>query len=126
MSFDIRRVPGDVRVRLRRWFDERIPNYAFRVDVRERWCRQEFFYNAFKALAFNGTAGDYLELGCNGGVTFSLAHREAKRHGHAARFWAFDAFQGLVAPMSVEYQQYPDSCYCLFFNGCTTRSGQCI
>ena len=106
MSFDIRRVPGDVRYRLRRWFDERISNYAFRVDVRERWCRQEFFYNAFKALAFNGIDGDYLEFGCNGGVTFSMAHREAKRHGHTARFWAFDSFQGLP-PARTERDEHP-------------------
>ena len=29
-----------------------------------------------------------------------MAHREAKRHKHSARFWAFDSFQGLPAPRS--------------------------
>ena len=82
----------------RSWLDRKVADYAFRVDVRERLCRQEFFYNAFKALSFNGIDGDYLEFGCNGGMTFALAHREARRHAHGARLWAFDSFQGLPAP----------------------------
>jgi len=28
-------------------------------------------------------------------MTFSLAHRQARRHGHGAKLWAFDSFQGL-------------------------------
>jgi hypothetical protein len=30
-------------------------------------------------------------------MTFALAYHESKRHGHAARLWAFDSFQGLPA-----------------------------
>lgn len=91
---------------LRRHFDRLIEGYAFRVDVRERYCRQEFFYNAFKALSFNGIRGDYLEFGCNGGMTFSLAYRESRRHGHACILWAFDSFQGLPA-QKVEQDAHP-------------------
>ena len=70
----------------------------FIVPLRERLCRQELFYNAFKALESNGITGDYAEFGCYGGMTFALAYHEAKRHGHKAKLWAFDSFQGLPAP----------------------------
>lgn len=62
---------------------------------RERFFRQEFFYNAFKALTFNGISGDYLEFGCCGCTTFSLAYHESRRHGRQTHMWAFDSFQGL-------------------------------
>ena len=70
----------------------------YRVNARERKYRQDFFYNAFKALSFNGIDGDYLEFGCRGAMTFTLAYHEAVRHGHKAVLWAFDSFQGLPAP----------------------------
>lgn len=67
----------------------------FRESWQEKYGRQTFFYNAFKALSFNGISGDYAEFGCCGGMTFGMAYQEATRHGHAARLWAFDSFQGL-------------------------------
>jgi len=76
-------------------FSDRV---LFNVAVREHECRQEFFYNAFRALKFNGISGDYLEFGCWGARTFALAHHEAKRHGHTAHMWAFDSFEGLPPP----------------------------
>lgn len=105
-----------IRALIRSRVDGWIASYLFRVDVRERFCRQEFFYNAFKALSFNGINGDYLEFGCNGGMTFALAHQEARRHGHPARLWAFDSFRGLPAqqgqhdahPMWVEHSLATD------------------
>lgn len=72
--------------------------FVYSFSVRERLCRQEFFYNAFKALSFNGINGDYVEFGCCGGMTFALAYHEAVRHAHKAKLWAFDSFQGLPAP----------------------------
>ena len=33
--------------------------YLFDVKVQERIWRQRFFYNAFRALSFNGIDGDY-------------------------------------------------------------------
>ena len=75
----------------------RITDYVFNVSRRERLGRHEFFYNGFKALSFNGIDGDYAEFGCCGGNTFQLACHEAIRHGHNARLWAFDSFQGLPA-----------------------------
>jgi O-methyltransferase len=72
--------------------------WLFDLYRRERRCRQEFFYNAFKALRFNGIDGDYAEFGSWGGITFGLAYGEARRHGHRAHFWAFDSFQGFPAP----------------------------
>ena len=71
---------------------------AFRSNMQERLCRKEFFYNAFRALSFNGIDGDYVEFGCCGAMTFALAYHEAIRHGHKAKLWAFDSFQGLPAP----------------------------
>jgi O-methyltransferase len=62
---------------------------------REKFERQELFYNVFKALTFNSIGGDYVEFGCHGCMTFPLAYHEAARHGHGARLWAFDSFQGL-------------------------------
>lgn len=64
------------------------------VYAREREGRREFFYDAFKALRFNGIDGDYAEFGSWGGVTFALAYHESRRHGHRAHLWAFDSFQG--------------------------------
>ena len=68
------------------------------VRVKERQGRQEFFYNAFRALSFNGIDGDYAEFGCCGGKTFAFAYHEAIRHKHEAKLWAFDSFAGLPAP----------------------------
>lgn len=75
--------------------------YNFELSWHERKCRHEFFYRAFRALSFNGIDGDYAEFGCWGGITFALAYHEAKRHGHKAKFWAFDSFQGLPVPQEV-------------------------
>jgi hypothetical protein len=38
--------------------DRAVSDYYFDVYRRERLYRQEFFFNAFKALRFNGIAGD--------------------------------------------------------------------
>ena len=73
----------------------------FDVYVRERMYRQEFFFNAFKALRFNGIAGDYAEFGSAGGNTFALAYQEARRRGHHAHLWAFDSFRGLPKPRTL-------------------------
>jgi O-methyltransferase len=87
---------------LRRWTDRMLDRvavpYVFELYRRERLARQEFFYNAFKALRFNGIDGDYAEFGSWGGMTFKLAYGESRRHGHQARLWAFDSFQGLPEP----------------------------
>ena len=76
--------------------------WLFDLYRRERRCRQELFYNAFKALRFNGIDGDYAEFGSWGGITFGLAYHEARRHGHPARLWAFDSFQGFPEPGSAD------------------------
>jgi len=67
----------------------------FDIQLQEQVWRQQFFYNAFRALAFNGIDGDYAEFGCWGGMTFSLAYGESRRQKHAAHLWAFDSFRGL-------------------------------
>ncbi len=78
----------------------------FESSLQEQVWRRQFFYNAFKALAFNGIDGDYAEFGCWGGLTFSLAHHESRRHRHKARLWAFDSFQGLP-PSGDERDAHP-------------------
>ena len=80
-----------------------VRRYFFHWQIREEWGRQEFFANAFKALRFNGIAGDYAEFGSCSGTTFFLAYREAKRHGHNAKLWAFDSFQGLPRPSESDH-----------------------
>ena len=85
---------GSIR---RKLIDYVLYRYVFSVGLQERLCREEFFYNAFKALSFNGIDGDYLEFGCHGCMTFALAYHNAVKHGHKAKLWAFDSFQGLPA-----------------------------
>jgi len=72
----------------------------------EKLGRLQFFYNAFKALSFNGIDGDYAEFGCYGGTTFGHAFRESRYHGHTAKLWAFDSFQGLPSAAD-EKDQHP-------------------
>lgn len=67
----------------------------FDIQLQEQVWRQQFFYNAFRALAFNGITGDYAEFGCWGGMTFAMAYGESRRQKHRAHLWAFDSFQGL-------------------------------
>lgn len=74
-----------------------IPALAFRNSWRERMSRQEFFYNAFRVLSFNGIDGDYAEFGSCGGKTFALAYHYSRRQGHQVKLWSFDSFQGLPA-----------------------------
>jgi hypothetical protein len=75
-------------------------NDIFDVPVQERVWKQQFFYNAFRALWYNRIDGDYAEFGCWSGSSFWLAHLESRKHGHPARLWAFDSFQGLPAAES--------------------------
>ena len=87
------------RSRFWRYVGRQITNeFVFNEGIRERRSRQAFFYDAFKALSFNGMDGDYAEFGCWGGMTFALAFHEARRHGYTMRSWAFDSFAGLPAP----------------------------
>ncbi|HEX4047431.1 MAG TPA: TylF/MycF/NovP-related O-methyltransferase [Elusimicrobiota bacterium] len=67
------------------------------VGAAERHCRHYFFYNAFRALKFNGIDGDYAEFGVSGANTFALADAERTRHGLEMKLWAFDSFRGLPA-----------------------------
>ena len=77
-------------------------NDIFDVPVQDRVWKQQFFYNAFRALWYNRIDGDYAEFGCWSGSTFWLAHLESRKHGHQARLWAFDSFQGLPAVESAK------------------------
>ena len=91
-----------MKAALRRWTNGALDRVAvpwlFDLYRRERLARRELFYNAFKALRFNGIDGDYAEFGSWGGQTFKLAYEESRRHGHEARLWAFDSFEGLPEP----------------------------
>ena len=60
-----------------------------------RSFKQQFFWCAFKALAFNGIDGDYAEFGCHGGMTFTLAYQEMRRRNMKGKMWGFDSFKGL-------------------------------
>ncbi|MDH4021902.1 MAG: TylF/MycF family methyltransferase [Gammaproteobacteria bacterium] len=81
-------------------------NDIFDVSMQDRVWKQQFFYNAFRALAFNRIDGDYAEFGSWSGSSFWLAHLESRRHGHDARLWAFDSFQGLP-PREGERDEHP-------------------
>jgi O-methyltransferase len=85
--------------KLNRFIIPRIKSFLM-TDVRtyEILARQDFFFKAFKAIAFNGISGDYAEFGCYDGGTFAMAYKEIKRHKCNGRLWAFDSFQGLPPP----------------------------
>jgi O-methyltransferase len=100
---------------------ELVHDRSLDIYVRERTARQAFFFNAFKALRFNGIDGDYAEFGSWGGLTFALAHVESTRHGHPAKLWAFDSFQGFPASedehpewiegrMAISLEQFHELC----------------
>ena len=72
------------------------------INARERACREEFFFNAFKALSFNGIQGDYCEFGSHGCVTFRLAYEQSRRFGYRMKLWAFDSFAGFPASIGVK------------------------
>lgn len=72
----------------------------------EREQRREFMRRAFAAQKFNGVTGDYLEFGCWGGMTFSLAYEESRRRGFDCTLWAFDSFQGLP-PQTMAEDAHP-------------------
>ncbi len=76
--------------------------YRADEELSEREHRREFMCRAFKALAFNGIAGDYAEFGSHGGTTFKLAYAEMRRHKRKRVMWAFDSFQGLPEQESAD------------------------
>lgn len=99
------------RHRRQRWADAVVDRVVvprlFDLYRRERLERQKFFFGAFKALRFNGIDGDYAEFGSFGGRTFALAYGESRRHGHPAKLWAFDSFQGLPQEQASE-DEHPE------------------
>ena len=94
------------------------------IKFQERLDREAFFYKVFRALSFNAIKGDYVEFGCHGGTTFSLAYHSAQLHKHKAHLWAFDSFQGfpkqrdeeddhpkwVEGRMSTSLQKFTDLC----------------
>jgi len=60
--------------------------------------RYDFLRKSLIALKFNGIAGDYVEFGCCGAMTFCIAHRLLTDYSYnlgSFHLWAFDSFQGL-------------------------------
>jgi O-methyltransferase len=78
--------------------DRFMRQYFFDPVVQDRLGREQFFFNAFKALSFNGISGDYVEFGSGWGRTLALAYKESTRHCHPADLWTFDSFKGLPPP----------------------------
>lgn len=72
--------------------------FLYTPRIQERLGRQTFFYNAFRALAFNGIDGNYAEFGSWGARTFTLAYHESRRHKRDVTLWSFDSFEGLPTP----------------------------
>jgi len=66
------------------------------ADFEATWnFKREFFWNVFRVLDFNGIDGDYVEFGCNGGITFGLAFDQMRQRKVQRHMWAFDSFEGL-------------------------------
>lgn len=103
-----------LRERFRRWIPVRLRRlrgellHALKRDEAyyENEERKAFFRRAFRALAFNGIHGDYVEFGCCGGETFGLAFRALRRAGLPCTLWAFDSFRGLP-PQSGPEDRHP-------------------
>ena len=58
----------------------------------ERADRDEFLRKALKVVSFNRITGDYVEFGCCGALTFTLADKHMKRYNAPRHQWAFDSF----------------------------------
>jgi hypothetical protein len=57
----------------------------------------------------NKISGDYAEFGCNGAMTFVLAHQNLRKFSDKrfpGHMWAFDSFEGLPAPKD-QKDQHP-------------------
>jgi len=76
------------------------------LDYYELKYRKEFFQRAFSAISFNGIDGDYVEFGCCGCRTFSLAFKMSRRFEMYCKMWAIDSFCGLP-PQSVPEDNHP-------------------
>jgi hypothetical protein len=65
-------------------------------------AKRAFFRYAFHLLDFNQIPGDYCEFGCDGAVTFRVAHEALLRTGDpmSRHLWGFDSFAGLPAQAS--------------------------
>ena len=68
----------------------------------EKAHRQELMRRVFAALSFNRIEGAYVEFGCNGALTFSLAYHASRERGYECPMWAFDSFEGLPEPACPE------------------------
>ena len=77
------------------FYNKLIPATIFKNTWRERMSRQEFYFEAFRALAFNGIDGEYVEFGSCGGKTFSMAYHHSRRQKLPLSLWSFDSFEGL-------------------------------
>lgn len=76
----------------------------FNTNRQEVLGKHTFFFNAWRALGFNGIAGDYAEFGSWGGATFMMSYTESRRQRSKAHLWAIDSFQGLPPQKSPEDQ----------------------
>jgi len=78
-----RALKGLLRRILPRGIQSRIRRYRYGVavtDIEAAWeFKRAFFWNAFKALEFNGIDGDYAEFGFYSGMTFRLAYDPIRR-----------------------------------------------
>ncbi len=72
------------------------------INQQERFFRHQFFFNAWRALTFNGITGDYAEFGSWGGVTFTISYVESRRQLRRPHMWAFDSFKGLPPQQGAE------------------------
>jgi hypothetical protein len=64
--------------------------------------RDEFYKKAMRFIEFNKINGDYLEFGCYGSVTFTLAHKYKHMNNLQMKLYAFDSFQGLPPPSGID------------------------
>jgi hypothetical protein len=75
--------------------------------------RAEFFYKSMKFLAFNKISGDYLEFGCGGGMTLTLAYVQSHLRGLNMHLYGFDSFQGLPKPVGIDaHEQWYKGAMC--------------
>ena len=81
--------------RMRRLYRKYISSIVKDRHYYEMEERKSFFHRAFMSLAFNEVKGDYVEFGCCGCNTFSMAFRYSRLLTYFPKLWAFDSFCGL-------------------------------
>ena len=101
------------------WIELQYPKETYDNEVS---YRDDFYKKAMRFIEFNKITGDYLEFGCYGGVTFTLAHKYKHMNNLQMKLYAFDSFQGLPPLTGIDtHDQWNQGDYKMGFQDFVTR-----